>query len=86
MGNAGSHGINAAIYSDIPYDVMKDFVPVTLVYRAPNIFVASPKFPIKSMSELIAYARRTRQSQLCIRWQRVISAYECRVPQGSVRN
>jgi tripartite-type tricarboxylate transporter receptor subunit TctC len=57
MGNAGSHGINAAIYADIPYDVMKDFVPVTLVYRAPNIFVASPKLPIKSMSELIAYAR-----------------------------
>ena len=57
MGNAGSHGINAAIYADIPYDVMKDFAPVTLVYRAPNIFVASPKFPIKSMSELVAYAK-----------------------------
>lgn len=57
MGNAGSHGINAAIYADIPYDVMKDFVPVTLVYRAPNIFVASPKFPIKSMNDLVAYAR-----------------------------
>lgn len=57
MGNAGSHGINAAIYSDIPYDVLKDFAPVTLVYRAPNIFVASPKFPIKSMSELVAYAK-----------------------------
>ncbi|WP_291826679.1 tripartite tricarboxylate transporter substrate binding protein [Bosea sp. (in: a-proteobacteria)] len=57
MGNAGSHGINAAIYANIPYDVMRDFVPVSLVYRAPNIFIASQKLPVSSMSELIAYAK-----------------------------
>ncbi|MGL4636273.1 MAG: Bug family tripartite tricarboxylate transporter substrate binding protein [Beijerinckiaceae bacterium] len=57
MGNAGSHGINAAIYADIPYDALKDFTPVSLVYRAPNIFVASPKFPIKTMGELVTYAK-----------------------------
>jgi tripartite-type tricarboxylate transporter receptor subunit TctC len=57
MGNAGSHGINAAIYADVPYDTLTDFVPVSLVYRAPNIFVASPKFPIKTMAELVAYAK-----------------------------
>jgi tripartite-type tricarboxylate transporter receptor subunit TctC len=57
MGNAGSHGINAAIYADIPYDTLRDFVPISLVYRAPNIFIASPKFPIKTMGELVAYAK-----------------------------
>ncbi|WP_332695215.1 Bug family tripartite tricarboxylate transporter substrate binding protein [Bosea sp. (in: a-proteobacteria)] len=57
MGNAGSHGINAATYANIPYDVMRDFTPVSLVYKAPNIFIASTKLPVKSMAELIAHAK-----------------------------
>ena len=57
MGNAGSHGINAATYANIPYDVMRDFTPVSLVYKAPNIFIASTKLPVKSMAELIGYAK-----------------------------
>lgn len=57
MGNAGSHGINAATYANIPYDVMRDFAPVSLVYKAPNIFIASTKLPVKSMAELISYAK-----------------------------
>lgn len=57
MGNAGSHGINAATYANIPYDVMRDFTPVSLVYKAPNIFIASTKLPVKSMAELISYAK-----------------------------
>jgi tripartite-type tricarboxylate transporter receptor subunit TctC len=57
MGNAGSHGINAAIYANIPYDVLTDFTPVSLVYRAPNIFIASPSLPVKTMAELVAHAR-----------------------------
>lgn len=57
MGNAGSHGINAATYANIPYDVMRDFTPVSLVYKAPNIFIASIKLPVKSMAELISYAK-----------------------------
>lgn len=57
MGNAGSHGINAAIYASIPYDALVDFTPVSLVYRAPNIFIASPSLPVKSMAELVAYAK-----------------------------
>ncbi len=57
MGNAGSHGINAATYANIPYDVMRDFTPISLVYKAPNIFIASTKLPVKSMAELIAHAK-----------------------------
>ncbi|GAA4325582.1 tripartite tricarboxylate transporter substrate binding protein [Pigmentiphaga soli] len=58
LGNAGSHGINAATYPDLPYDPVADFVPVSLVYEAPNIFVASKKLPVHSLQELIAYARQ----------------------------
>ena len=57
MGNAGSHGIIPATYKDVPYDAMRDFAPVSLVYRAPNIFLASKKLPVKSLAELVAYAK-----------------------------
>ncbi len=57
MGNAGSHGIIPATYAAVPYDALKDFVPVSLIYRAPNIFIASKKLPVTSMAELVAYAK-----------------------------
>lgn len=57
MANAGSHGINPAIYVNIPYDALNDFTPVSLIYRSPNIFVASPKLPVANMKELVAYAK-----------------------------
>src|SRR5690349_11063132 len=39
MGNAGSHGINAAVYSKLPYDIQRDFAPVSQVAVAPNVMV-----------------------------------------------
>jgi tripartite-type tricarboxylate transporter receptor subunit TctC len=54
MGNAGSHGINAAVYTKLSYDPIADFVPVSLVFRAPNIFVATPSLGVKTLAELIA--------------------------------
>lgn len=57
MANAGSHGINPAIYVNIPYDALADFTPISLIYRAPNIFVANAKLPVSNMSELVAYAK-----------------------------
>jgi tripartite-type tricarboxylate transporter receptor subunit TctC len=54
MGNAGSHGINAALYRDLPYDVERDFVAVTQVMRAPNVLVINPALPAKNVTELIA--------------------------------
>jgi tripartite-type tricarboxylate transporter receptor subunit TctC len=57
VGNAGSHGINAAIYSKLNYDVARDFVPVALFCTAPNVMVASPGTPAKTVAEFVAYAR-----------------------------
>jgi tripartite-type tricarboxylate transporter receptor subunit TctC len=54
MGNAGSHGINAALYKDLPYDIERDFVPVTQVMRAPNALVINASLPAGSVRELIA--------------------------------
>ena len=59
MGNAGSHGINAALYRSLPYDIASDFAPISLLVEAPNVLVVNrAKLPVKDVAELIAYAQR----------------------------
>jgi tripartite-type tricarboxylate transporter receptor subunit TctC len=43
--------------SAVPYDPVKDFTPVTLAVRAPNILVVTPSLPAKSVQELVALAK-----------------------------
>jgi tripartite-type tricarboxylate transporter receptor subunit TctC len=57
MGNAGSHGINAAVYTRLSYDVVRDFAPVSLISQSPNVLVANPDAPFRTVKELIAAAR-----------------------------
>ncbi|NKE44556.1 tripartite tricarboxylate transporter substrate binding protein [Roseomonas frigidaquae] len=55
LGNAGSNGINAAIYPDLPYDLEKDFVPISLLVTGPNALVVNPRiFPVADVAGLIA--------------------------------
>ena len=42
MGTVGTHAINPALYARMPYDHVKDFVPVTLVAGVPNVLVMNP--------------------------------------------
>jgi len=39
MGTVGTHGINRALYAKLPYDPIKDFVPITMVAAVPNVMV-----------------------------------------------
>ncbi|MEO8976071.1 MAG: tripartite tricarboxylate transporter substrate binding protein [Casimicrobiaceae bacterium] len=57
MGNAGSHGINAAVYTKLSYDAVKSFAPISLVSYSPNVLVVNPDSPIHSVKELIDAAR-----------------------------
>jgi tripartite-type tricarboxylate transporter receptor subunit TctC len=57
MGTVGTHAINASLYSKLPYDHVKDFVPVILVAGVPNVLVVNPSLPVSSVAELIAYAK-----------------------------
>ena len=57
MGNNSILATNAALYSNIRYDVAKDFIPISLVGLQANILVVNPKLPVKSMDELIAFAK-----------------------------
>ena len=49
--------INAAMKSDLPFDVMKDFEPIALITSTPTVLVVSPQLGVKSVKELIALAK-----------------------------
>lgn len=57
VGNAGSHGINAAIYSKLSYDVVKDFSAVGLICTTPNVMVVGPGIQAKTVAEFVALAK-----------------------------
>src|SRR2546425_45473 len=53
-----SHSVNVSLQGNRhPYDLLKDFAPVSQVTRQPYVLVANPKMPAKSVEELIALAR-----------------------------
>ena len=52
-----AHSANATLYPKLPFDIMKDLVPVSLTSVAPLILVANNDFPAKNVSEFIAYAK-----------------------------
>ncbi len=57
MGTVGTHAINGALYTKMPYDMVKDFVPVAHVASAPNLLVVTNDLPVKSVAELISYMK-----------------------------
>ncbi len=64
FGNAGSNGINAAIYRDLPYELTTAFDPIALVVVGPNVLVVNPRtLPVNNVAELLAYIR-ARPGQL----------------------
>src|SRR3954464_10037872 len=57
LGNNSILATNAALYSHLGYDPVKDFAPVALVAIQPNILVVHPSVPAHSVRELIAFAK-----------------------------
>jgi tripartite-type tricarboxylate transporter receptor subunit TctC len=54
---SATHSINPALRNNLPYDTLKDFVPITLVAESPLVFVAHPSLKVGSIKELIAAAK-----------------------------
>src|SRR5581483_4783297 len=44
-------------FSKLPYDVKKDFALITVVVRVPEVLAVNPALPVKSLAELVAYAK-----------------------------
>jgi tripartite-type tricarboxylate transporter receptor subunit TctC len=57
IGASGAMAINPAVYAKLPYDPVKDFSPITELGSFPLILIVNAKSPIKSVAELIAFAK-----------------------------
>jgi tripartite-type tricarboxylate transporter receptor subunit TctC len=57
LGTVGTHAINGSLYEKIPYDMVKQFTPVSLIASAPNLLVVNNDLPVKTVPELIAYMK-----------------------------
>jgi tripartite-type tricarboxylate transporter receptor subunit TctC len=53
----GNNAINATLYDNLPFDVLRDLVPIAGVYRVAQVMVVNPKFAARTVPEFIAYAR-----------------------------
>ena len=63
LGGIGPQALSVALYPKLPYDPLKDFEPVSLVAAQPNVLLVHPSVPVKSLKELIAFAK-TRPGEL----------------------
>src|SRR5205823_5704657 len=57
MGSIGTHGINPSVYAKMPFDPVRDFVPITFVASNINVLVVHPSLPVQHVRELVAYGR-----------------------------
>ena len=55
--DATAFSVNTALYSSLPFDYNKDFDPVALVSLVPNILVVTPSVPVKTVADIIAFAK-----------------------------
>jgi tripartite-type tricarboxylate transporter receptor subunit TctC len=54
---APANAINATLYNKLPFDFIKEMEPIAGIIRFPNVVVVHPSLPIKTIPELIAYAK-----------------------------
>ena len=56
IGNLGPAAVNPLL-SKVPYNVEKDFIPISLISTGPNVLVVNSAWPVQSISEVIAFAK-----------------------------
>ena len=57
MNDLGGHCISPSLYSNLPYDGVKDFAPVALVAGSPMVLVANPTLGVRTLPQLIELAK-----------------------------
>jgi tripartite-type tricarboxylate transporter receptor subunit TctC len=57
MGSVASHAIAVSYYRHLGYDFRRDLAPISMVGYVPNVLVVTPGLPVRSVPELIAYAK-----------------------------
>lgn len=54
---SSSYAINPSLYTDLPFDPVKDLMPVSLIAEAPFVLVVHPSMPVRSVKDLVAFAK-----------------------------
>jgi tripartite-type tricarboxylate transporter receptor subunit TctC len=62
LGLSPQLAVNMSLFDKVPYDVQKDFVPITLLAEGPYLLVVNPGVPVKSIKELIVLAKAAPNS------------------------
>src|SRR5882757_3851976 len=57
MAGSGSLAISATMYKKLPYDPVKDFIPIALGAKIPFVLVVNPSLPVHTPAELVTYAK-----------------------------
>jgi tripartite-type tricarboxylate transporter receptor subunit TctC len=57
IGHVGTHASAPALYKELPYDPVRDFIPVSQISSAPIILVANPAVPVTTLKDVIAMAQ-----------------------------
>ncbi len=52
-----THATNVSLYGNLPYNLVRDFAPVTLLATSPSVVVVHPSVPVKSIAELVKFAK-----------------------------
>ena len=58
IGSIGVYAINPALYKDLKYNPQTDFDLLSVLVRTPNVLVANPDFPVKSVAELVDHLKK----------------------------
>jgi tripartite-type tricarboxylate transporter receptor subunit TctC len=58
VGTVGTNAINAALYTQLFYDPVRDFTPLAEIAHAPVAVVVHPSQPVKTLADLVALARK----------------------------
>ena len=58
LGHVGTLAVNPYMLKNQPYDVNRDFIPVTLLAKVPNVFVIHPDVPAKNFREFVDYVKK----------------------------
>ena len=57
IGTVSTHAINPFLYSNLPFNVERDFQPVSRIVQLPNLMFVNPRLPVKTVPELIEYLK-----------------------------
>lgn len=58
LGTNGELAVNVSLYEKLPYDPLKEFSPIAMAARVPNVLVANASVPARDINEMIAYSKQ----------------------------